>query len=319
MKQSNLHEKRPCLKNTRNRATSRFLGLATVIMLLGVRSTVVQAQSLTPDDSMMASESSQMAGSPSPEESQPTEAILERTTVSPQIKELSTTLLGQFEEYRTAEREYQLAKGQMNKLKTLISLEEAVKATKKSMQAREVVLSTYVKLVKLTLLETNGIPLTLKSETLQSLDAALGTLQTHRQKIDSITTREQVATTADEFATIIKPIEQATYYAQALVSIGELQSVYDSLIALAMQVKREADATAVSAVQQAERDRAARETNLVLQNIQQRFATMNTTLYGRENKRPNGKELLTNNSGVINEIYTGLSRAIDFLDEILRI
>ena len=87
---------------------------------------------------------------------EPQVQVFEKPELDDQIADVRATYRSQLEQYRTAERKYVLAKEQYLKLNTLVSLEDAVKATREAMLARDQVLTSYLTLLRLLLIDATG-------------------------------------------------------------------------------------------------------------------------------------------------------------------
>jgi hypothetical protein len=244
--------------------------------------------------------------------------ILERTSLSKDIVDLTATYKGQLEEYRQVERDFTVAREQYRKLNTLISLEEGVKSTRTVMLARSRVLTTYLRLLRLQLVEANGIAITSKTEALAEIDALLVVLADHTQAVQSIADKNDVVTVADAFVEHTARIENSAYHVMSLLAIGKMQVVYDKVDALSVQMKKDA-ANSISPLKQAEKDRAFEETLTVMNEAKAGLQELSsTTKLVTRGTRSNGN-LYAIALKELGQTYAQLSQTINYMRELTRI
>src|SRR3989344_2248308 len=97
-------------------------------------------------------------------------SIFEKPELAAQIIDVTKTYQTQLEEYRRQEQAYILAKDQYFKLQTLVALEGELKATKAALKARDQVLITYLTLLRLELINSTGVALERKQQTLNLIE-----------------------------------------------------------------------------------------------------------------------------------------------------
>lgn len=250
---------------------------------------------------------------PAPSASEP---IFERERLEAQINEVTTTYRAQFATYRETERQYQVAKTQFQQLGTLTALEAAVKATQQAQAARVTVLSTYITLIKLELINTTGISVVYKDALLKTLDAELQTLSEHAALVARSSNREEVAQSADAFDKLLPDLENVSYLTQTLIASGRLQSVYDGLVNVRDMVQ--ANAASAGAQASPEKERALSETSRTLDLVHQLLQEAQTKFADKANDQ-SGKSLFTSLNRDFNDIFAGLSQVIAFIEEVRRL
>ncbi|MEK7525887.1 MAG: hypothetical protein AAB546_00210 [Patescibacteria group bacterium] len=123
--------------------------------------------------------------------------------------------------YKKAHSEYDLKRAQYLQSRTLISQEEAQKATAKMLQARDQATITYLTAIRLKLAETKGVD-AIQRETYYSLiDADVAWYKTHRDSISSAASLEDLVKDSDAAAERYKSTEITIYKSLLLVSNGK--------------------------------------------------------------------------------------------------
>lgn len=242
-----------------------------------------------------------------------TGTIFQKQRLNEQIEDVIASYRQKLEEYRTADREYSLAVAQYRKLNTLASLEEAVLASKEAMKSRSEVLTTYLTLLRLQLVDANGISLAQKQRALQSIDDILISLAEHRTQIDSISDRYKVEEVANTFLPLSAQIENTSYYSMSLLEIGQLQAVFDKIKALAADMERQ-NKQETSALKKAERERAYTEINNKIDEVVNTFKVIVFEL--DEKKESNIRGRYTNTVKKLGLVYAGQSQILEYLYEV---
>ncbi len=241
--------------------------------------------------------------------------VFEKPELDDQIANVRATYRSQLEQYRTSERQYLLAKEQFLKLNTLASLESAVKATREAMLNRDQVLTSYLTLLRLTLINSTGVNLTQKDPTLKELESALASLDTHTQLVTAASDRYQLTKAAEEFVVIGPRVEAVAYQTLSILTIGNLQSIYDK----SLNVNQEIDEVlnAKSDVKTPERQRAQTEIKRELAEIQSSFAEVNTMVEKEDRKFTRSfYNRLTQSVGTV---YVGLSQTLTHMAEAMKL
>lgn len=241
--------------------------------------------------------------------------VVQQESLEKEIEEVNASYRGQLETYRRLEKEYQIALDQYQKHQTLISIEEAVKATKKAMQSRNEVLTTYLTLLKLELLDAKGIEVSQKSVTLSRIDSHLAELKTQKTFIDEMSERIHINKAHDDFIEFGKTIKQISEEAQILLAVGKLQSVYDKAIVLQKDISALVNPD-LEVVNRAAKTRALNETDMVMNKSYTELQNYWNDIGSRREKQ-NVYSLYNNHTKVLNPIYADLSQVISYFNEFL--
>jgi hypothetical protein len=241
---------------------------------------------------------------------------------SPENKELST-LREKYKTdlsiYRTDEREFQLAKEQFNKLQTLASLEVSVKATRKVMISRAIVLQDYIQMLNLVVRDTAGIDVKEKEKLLAQLTDLNLRLKAHQQLAEQAIDRTSVQKVAGDFAVISPSITSMSYKAMSYISYGRLQTVYDKMISVRDEVTTQLSAQESNGLKLGEKRRALDEINRNLQSTNDRLQKVHSMFlpnsFSAEPKFEQGMFSQTVQS--LTSIYAELYRNLSFLREVI--
>lgn len=240
--------------------------------------------------------------------------IISRPRQTEEIERLHKLYQDQVEKYTVLQREFYINKAQLEKLNTLQSLESAIKSAREVMITRDDVLITYFELMRASLVDTEGIELTEKQKNIDKLVGFITQLKDHRQKLLQTKDREQIATRADEFDIISEQFENVSYLSLALITIGDIQAVYDKSLIIYKDVLTYHTENPTTPLRQAERDRAYREveraqetTRANLQKTREKYAENQDLSRGNYNEAI-GFE--------INSSYSGTSQILFFIKEL---
>jgi hypothetical protein len=258
--------------------------------------------------------------SPSPTAATTGETVpVDTIFIKPQQPERIKTLLklyqDQVEQYRNLEREYQISKAQFFKLNTLQSLEESVVNTRKTMVSRDEVLITYCELLHASLTETEGVDVAQKAKALDDLTSQINVLKDHKKKLEETKDREGIAIRVKEFEVGTAQQKTLAYTTRALISLGELQAVYDKAVILFGEIKVYHTEKTVSGVKQEERARAYREVDRAIETTEKSLTALRLKISGASAINEVsydtyvGKEMST--------IYAQDSQLINFLNELV--
>jgi len=263
-------------------------------------------ETLEVNDDLMATDDSESVIS--------TDDILVRPRQTEEILRLRELYRDQVERYRTLEREFSVNKNQYAQLQTLQSLEKAVVSTREVLLIRGDVLITYFELMRASLEDTEGIDLVQKKEIIDKLIDHITVLKEHRTYLELTVTREGVAQRVAEYAAISQEFESTSYRALALITIGDIQTVYDKARILYDEVLLYHEENPVSVVKQQERNRAYTEASreierigLLLRDIRQKYSGT------AQLKRDNYDRELGN---TLNAAYGGTKQIVFYLREL---
>lgn len=242
--------------------------------------------------------------------------VFDNQSFSKDIRQLTIQYRGELEEYRQIEKKYQDSKQQYYQLKTLVSLEDAARATQEAMIIRARVIQTYLKLLRFYLLSQTGIELPEKQAAEQNLLDTLGKIEQHQQKLVEPLDKLQIKQVVLDFQQLSAEIEDSTYRVLSLLAVGKLQTIHDKAIVLMADMEDQL-ATAGGALKTAERKRSFDETNRVLGSLKSSFDQVEATFVN--SNKISYKRVYRTNSTRLRSIYSSLSKALVFLEELLHI
>jgi hypothetical protein len=245
------------------------------------------------------------------------QAIGEKARLDPEILATINLYRAQSELYQTREREFSINKEQYLQLNTLAALEKAVQSTQQVMSARLDVLETYMKLLRLLLLNADGVEITSKEETLLEVEDQLGKLSDHRLQVNTSADRASVALRADEFEELAPSLQETNYQVLSLLAQGKLQVVYDKTASFQNSLKTELLADDNPLVKQ-QRERAITETEAKMAEakvgLDKAKGLYNEATVEGKNSRASYNSLNRELGGV----YADLTQSLTFIQELIR-
>jgi len=229
--------------------------------------------------------------------------------------QLKQTYRQQLDDYRTADRQYQISVEQYRQLKTLAALEDAVQQTHVTMKLRNEVLVSYLQLLQIQLQEATGVNLDQKTRMLQALMADIENLKQFRQKLGPEADRGQVNQLASEFAELAKPLESDAYRVQTMLVIGKLQTIYDKSLIVRTEIEQEA--LQKQDIHKAERERASQEIKSNLLEVKLLIDEINVETARLDSDF--SRSSFSGQQGELTQIYAGLAQNLSYLQELLMI
>ena len=239
------------------------------------------------------------------------EEILQRQRLAQQIDDLQARLLVELDQYQQDEKQYRIALDQFQRLRTLSSIEGATVATKRAMLSRNRVLLTYSNLMRLKLIEAEGIEITQKQAALDDLEQQIQQLKVFASELNLAENRDRVNNLATQFEVIGARVENNCYRALSLLSVGKLQAVYDQANAIYQRVKNQ-ESDDLNFLQQTQRKRALSEVEKLQTNIPPMFQEVWMQV-AEEDKFTNFYRGVFDD---LNPIYSRLSQFVAYLEEL---
>ncbi|MGD9129793.1 MAG: hypothetical protein PVJ09_04895 [Candidatus Woesebacteria bacterium] len=244
------------------------------------------------------------------------EIILQKQRLAEEIETVRTTLRGQLEEYRAKEKLFIIAKDQYQKHQTLISIEEAVRATKDVLLIRNQVLSTYINLMRLRLIETDGIEIDQKQNVLALAQKLMDELENYKLALEKANDKDSINNLSYQFKALYERIENLSYQAKTLIQIGKLQNVYDRSILLYKQLEAEADKDNLTKTKKAELERAFDQTEELNKQNKEKL----NQIWQQTSEKEKTVKDWTSHYQLIskesNKIYVNLSKTNSYLREL---
>lgn len=238
------------------------------------------------------------------------DVVVQRQDLSQDMFDLQRSYRGELEEYRRYEREYRLVFEQHAKLQTLASLEALVQATHRVMSTRILVLQTYFRLMKVTVLDAEGINTQHKERLLAALDDASRRIETHKELVAKSQNRTALQQAAVEYEPLHAHLIVVGNYGQTVLMIGRMQNVYDNSVLLLDDVKAE-DVSQLSTLEQSQRERATEEIAFSLDKVQQQLLEANNDLHELWQRQASFYEIF-----YLPETYDTLSKVLSFFGEL---
>lgn len=232
-----------------------------------------------------------------------------------QLLDLAKTYRGQLTEYQQAEKQYELAIAQYQQLNTLAALETAVNATQQLLLVRDQVLITYLRQVRIYLIDTEGINIDVKNRTIDRLDILLELLTQHIRQVERVEDRLQVQEALFEFELFREEYLSATIYAKRLIQFGRLRTANDQTEEV-FQVVQAIDVSDLSNLRQQQRTRSLQETERHMEKVNMLFQELFLEIEENELKpqRDTGVD-----RGALEELYAEVAQTHAFLDELIRL
>lgn len=222
--------------------------------------------------------------------------------------------------YRTDERDFTLAKSQFQKLQTLASLEVAVKATRKVMITRSIVLQDYVQILKLIVQDTAGIDVAEKAALIKQLESANDRLKTNQVLAEQAIDRESVQVAALDFAKFGEAVSALSYKSMSYINYGRLQTVYDKMVTVRDEVTLHVNSEESNGLKLGEKRRAldqiTRNLEITKQSLDQLHTTFLPSRTGQEADFEAGAYPRTVQT--LSTIYADLYRNLTFLREVVK-
>ncbi len=287
--------------------------------IISAQSSLTQAQGDSPLQQQPASTQSatgsgQQAAIEEPEvETQ--EEILQRQRLAQQIDDLQARLLVELDQYQQDEKQYRIALDQFQRLRTLSSIEGASVAAKRAMLSRNRVLLTYSDLMRLKLIEAEGIEITQKQAALNDLEQQMQQLKVFTSELNLAENRDQVNNLATQFEVIGARVENNCYRTLSLLAIGKLQAVYDQANAIYQQVKKQ-EGDDLNFLQQTQRKRALSEVEKLQTNIPPMFQDIWSQVANAASDDKKFKSFYRGVFDDLNPVYSQLSQFVAYLEEL---
>jgi len=247
------------------------------------------------------------------------DGVYQKERLAQDIKETKRTLLGQLTEYDTLDKRYDISLAQFYNLKTLEALQDAVELGKDTMFLRSQVLTTYLRLLELQLIEVEGAELSLKKEALARIERDKNDLALAQKQIKQIKDREQLNQAADEFVITGENIQQTAAFVNSLLSLSKLQTVYDQSEILVKKIEDKVD-NLESALLKARQQSSIKEVKRLKDQTNQDLQVLWLDLVKINQDKHDREQYINFNNGIsseINDIYGQLSQLITYLDEVL--
>ena len=244
------------------------------------------------------------------------ETIFLKRFSSEQSQKLIRLYQDQYEMYRQTEREFTTSQAQYEQLGTLASLEMAVVSSRAIMLERTDILITYHELLAATLVESIGVELELKQDTLGQLQESIEDLKKIRIEIAASNDRFAIGAVNLTFEEDLVPqLYSVAYKTLSQLVVADLQNVFDKTKQVYGELKTELATTEVTKLQLEERTRAYAEVDAAVTAVEQQLATITEEVKRAETF---DERLYQQLIADLQTVYGGLSQIMTYLEELER-
>lgn len=244
-----------------------------------------------------------------------TDLIWQKERLDDEIAVVKNTYQAQLENYLYHDKLYRIAYDQNKQLNTLVSIEDVTQKGKALGIYRDEVLMTYLNLLRLELISTEGVELSLKEKYIARLEATIEYLRLHQKDLKNLNDRDRVANSLATFTNDQGGVGNLANEILVLITVGNLQAIYDKSFVL----KRDIDnfLEQKGTLNLPEIDRASFETGRSLDSAKLKL----DSFWNNVIKRGQGNWFLAKIYDelpkTMNPIYVNLSQSISYLNELL--
>lgn len=246
-----------------------------------------------------------------------TDLIWQRERLDEQIATVKATYQSQLENYLYQDKLYRIAYDQYQQLQTLVSIEDLNQKGKNLGVYRDEVLISYLDLLRLNLIATEGIELSLKTQYLTQLEATVSYIKNHQENLKNLNDRDQISLSLATFTLDQKNVGQLANGVLVLLSVGNLQMIYDKSLVLKKDIDvylTEKGTLSLPAI-----DRASSETNRSLDSAKLKLDAFWIEIMDRGEGSWYLAKFYEDLPRTMNPIYVNLSQSISYLSELLSI
>jgi len=246
-----------------------------------------------------------------------TDVIWQRDRLDAEIVTLKQSYQGQLEEYLYKDKLFRIAYDQHQELQTLVSIEDMIKKGRDLGLIRGQVLITYLDLLRLKLIATEGIELSLKQNYLSRLEATIAYIKQHQTILESATDRDQLQAALNTFSIDQKALPNLGKEVLALLAIGNLQIVYDKSLVLKTDIDAHLKDNGTLDLPHIER--SSSETNRSLDAAKMKLDLIWSDMVNSSSPNRYLLSFYDDLSRALNPLYVNLSQSISYLGELLSI
>jgi len=246
-----------------------------------------------------------------------TEMIWQKERLDSEIITLKASYQAQLENYLYQEKLYRIAYDQYKQLQTLVSIEDLTQKAKTLGLSRDEVLISYLDLLRLNLIATEGIELSLKSKYLSQLESSIVYLKEHQENLRNLNERDQVSASLSAFAKDQKDLNKQAKEVLVLLAIGNLQMIYDKSFILKKDMDLYLEDKGTLSLPTV--GRASDETNRSLNSAKLKLDAFWAETLKRNESNWYLSRFYDDLPRTLNPIYVNLSQSISYLNELLGI
>ena len=246
-----------------------------------------------------------------------TEAVWTKERLDSEIKILNEEYRSNLQDYRDKEKLYQISYDQHQSLQTLATIEDLIQKAKTLGLSRDEVLLDYLELLKLNLISTEGVELSLKDLYLERIDIVLEYITMHRDELETLTEREEIQKSLTDFTNTHKNMPNFTNSVLVLLSTGNLQMIFDKSVVLKSDIDsflEEQDLMKKSEVL-----RASTETAKAIDSSQQLLKEFWDDITKKVDNSSSLSSVYNNLNQELDPVYVSISKLLSYLGELIKI
>lgn len=244
------------------------------------------------------------------------ETIFLKRFTSEESQRLIRVYQDQYEGYRQTEREFATAQAQYLQLNTLASLESAVVSSREIMLERTDILITYHELLAATLVESIGVELELKQDTLGQLQESIEDLKKIREEIAASEDRFEIQVVNETFEELLVPqLYSVAYKTLSQLVVADLQTVFDKTKQVYAELKTELAETEATKLQLEERERAYTEVDAAVATVERQLGVITAEV---KKEVSFDEKFYRDLVGDLQGVYGGLSQIMTYIEELER-
>ncbi len=240
--------------------------------------------------------------------------VIRKERLEAEIKDQHSQLLSQLSTYQNDERNFRVAHDQYLRLQTLNSIEGVIASAKNLNLSRNKALHSYLNLLRLKIIEAEGIEMFHKERVLERILSLQGQLDDHSKQVESIVAREEINDLAETFKPISLSITETSYYALSVLTVGKLQAVYDQSAVVGQRIFNEESNTVLA--ESTNRTRSLAEVDKLMSELPPLFQEIWAEVNHAEGKTQGYRNLYSGLSRKLNTTYSKLSRLVAYFEEI---
>jgi len=245
-----------------------------------------------------------------------TEAIWTKERLDQEIEIVNQDYRDSLEDYRNKENQYQISYDQNQGLNTLATIEDLTQKSKNLAIVRNEVLVNYLNLLKLNLISTEGIELSLKDLYLERVDLLIENLEEFQASLEPLSSREEISLALTDFSQTYKNLDDFTNSILIILATGKLQMVFDKATVLKTDIDSYLDQQ--TALASSKIERASSETDKQLEDSKANLDVFWEEIGSRSDRSSSLSSLYTNLSQELDPIYVSLSKSLSYLGELIK-
>ena len=246
-----------------------------------------------------------------------TEAVWTKERLDSEIETLNTEYRANLQDYRDKEKLYRISYDQHQTLQTLATIEDLIQKAKVLGLSRDEVLLDYLELLKLKLISTEGVELSLKELYLERIDIVLEYIKMHKDELETLTEREAIQKSLADFTSVHKNMPNFTNSVLVLLSTGNLQMIFDKSVVLKSDIDTFLEEQ--NLMRKSEVSRASDETDRAIDNSQQLLKDFWDDISKKTDNSSSLSGMYNNLNQELDPVYVSISKLLSYLGELIKI